>query len=283
MAWNYYRADVLDGLWAAGNFSLGAIPVDLVTEQVYFPPGVQVAVAGTNQAGVEVGDLRIAPGMRFGVGTSGSPLIISADLLVHEGDGTLYFQDGGDVRYTTHCIINSPNGTLAAYLNGNTITNITVVAGAVTCASTLGSTAKPSRIIVGSAASPYPANVTVDCTMAASGTIFQLSGVITANDDIPLVYQMGGEYYQKLGTGGTIYLKGGRYCYMVPSASGTLTAAYVYPGGVLDCTKVPVPQVITDIYLWPDGTFIRDPDLTVVTNDVTPIGGGGVIRGPDID
>ncbi len=269
---------VAPGTWSTTtNWSLGTVPVD--GEEVKFPPENSQSVLGSNQTNVKLGLLHIHEGSLVNIASLGSRLQIDADLVYHQGTGSLYLkssydESGEPAEYTDHVVIDSPNMNNAAYLDGERIERITCLRGKTELAPTLGSVSVPAVLEVGTedGRSSHGTIVVInendsDSTAIMVTTAHIQSGTVKSTGRIGTVYQSGGLYYQGTEQCDTLYLKGGLCVYNAGTTLGTITTAYVYPGAVLDLGQNNIAKTITTIYRYRGSTVIMDPRLVTIGTD----------------
>lgn len=277
MAFNEYQ--LTDGGWIAANFSLGHIPD--TTDQSIIPASTPVAINGVDAKGTYPAHLEFARGYLHNIGTSiANPLIIGGQKIVHNGSGTLFIKsdDNATTDFIDWLIVDSDNRTLAAHVDGETVTRTSIRKGAVTLASTLGTVTLPTQVDVSFRNNPSSdANVTIDCAMHATlGLLNVMAGLCTANNTMFHVDVTGGIYVHsnansttatRLQIGGTGIVRW--------NTTGTLPLANVMNGGTLDLLNNQLGKTVTEVNLFPGGTLIYNPDL--FTGTVNDLGGREVI------
>lgn len=283
MAYDIYQ-DNSDGGWAAANFLSGAVPVN--TDEVLIPDTVTLPILGTDQSAVTLNDLRIAEGMQFDIGSSATWFQIESVKIQHEGTGCFYLQ----CNATDLVTINSPGGSnRVAHLKGQNIDAVHVLRGKVLLDGTLGTGGTlTGSVIVGGPFSQHKPDVTIDCALLAStGKLVIFSGACTCTKDgggsptVPIVDVSGGICTFSDGEVTRMDVRrGGLVRWNVgDSDNDEITAAYIYPGGVLDLTQNLLPKTIDKLYMWPESYLFRHEELTTI-NEEHPQGGGGTISGP---
>lgn len=258
----------VDGNWnTLGSWSEGHVP--LVTERVIFPSGqTQSVTAGLDQSGVPVvlGLLQIDEGYSGDIGGSGSPLIISATKLVHQGSGVLWFED--DVA-TPHIIIDAPQPTsqVAANIDGTDIGRITCMRGKTVISANI--TAAPDILECG-----FAGNLSSDVELVVTAEaptmplLLVFGGRVTANSEVTQVIQGAGTLIKELTDIITLYLMGGLCVYNVEDVAATpfnFFTAYV-EAGTLDFTRVSKTTGVENLTVYPRGTVLRNEDLVTITN-----------------
>jgi hypothetical protein len=267
MAWNYYQG--VDGGWAAGNWSLGAAPAD--AGEALVPASGTTSISGTDQKGIYVAKLIFDTGFIGNIGTNGDPLIIDGAIIHHKGSGTLYLKsdDNASGEYTDWVLIDSDAGGLAANLDGEEMTRISVLKGRVELAATLGSVTLPALVEVAWRDNQsIDAHVTIACALlAATGTLVISGGqVFTTAAGAPSIVnvnQSGGLWDHGAAAGGvTTYNGMGGRAHWKPVS--TLATANIHAGCVLDLTQNSLSKVITTCNLFSGGEIIWRPDVDAI-------------------
>ena len=286
MAIDYYQGN--DGEWENANFQSGSVPVD--ADELVIPDTITTSINGTDQSGIKL--LLFKTDRRYvgNMGLLGDPLIIDATKLTHLGTGFLFLKsdDAASAQFTEWVLIDSDNG---ANLDGEHITRVTVLKGEVTLASSLGSVTLPAVVeVTFRDNSASDAIVTVNCALLAStGTLKVDGGQVTTNAAVPIVNQSGGVWTHS-NTGATAVTTyngfGGKAFY---NSSGTLVTANIYSGCVFDLTTNSQEKTLTTVNVFPNGTFIYDPEVTTITTlnrignaKIVPTGSGGGVGGGGI-
>lgn len=251
----YWTGGTSGDINVAANYSTAAIPVGndrlFFTTNGTFAPNVNMAAL----TAVDLDLLYVGPQFTQDIGTSGAPLDISADKVIHQGSGCLYYKDGGGT--TDWLIVDSPNMTLAAKLTGTTISHIHVVSGAVKCDASLGAVAL-ARI-------DQNAHVTWE---AGAGTITALwmdGGVMTNSAVVTTGIVTGGVLTKETEEIVTLWLGNGTVVYNAPTTTGTITTAYVGARGKLNLLGNALAKTITTLYTQPGATLLYRSDLHTFT------------------
>jgi hypothetical protein len=259
----------------AGNWSPATAPVS--NDEAMFDASSTVNVdAGLDQSAVDLDALIVAKGCKINIGTSASPLIISADKVLHEGDGTLYYKDGNG---TTDLVIikgTLQEGAGAAVLDGSSITRLVVAKGLVTIKGTAGS--------IGTLTIAWIDNVANDAkvvleTRSASQSITTLrmsGGSLDSDWEIAALYLTEGRVFHDSAAGNAIqniYQLGGSVQYQ---SSGTIGLAELV-AGVLDASKSSAATTITDLIVFPGARAIVPEDYAITTPII--LRDDGLIRG----
>ncbi len=202
--------------------------------------------------------LLVEPGYASNIGSSGSELNISADLVKFFGSGDFYYLDGAGT--TDVVLIKSGSMSNTIELGGDTITTCTILRGTVTLAGTIGTMA---TLRVGHVTNrESDAIVTIAAGATAYTAVHQAGGSVTCGSVTTTWNQNAGvSTYHGAIAMTTLQLKGGRMNY---TSTGTLTTAWVYGGAVLDLTGG--AKTVTTLYILPGGKAIYDESLVTVTN-----------------
>lgn len=238
-----------------GNWSAATEPVS--NDIAIIPASSAQAIAGSDESAVDLDALLVEAGYLANIGSSGSELNISADLVKFFGSGNFYYLDGAGI--TDLVLINSGSMSNAIELGGDTITACTILRGTVTLAGTIGTMA---NLRIGHVTNRES---DVILTIAAGATAYtvvdQAGGVVTCGSVATTWNQSAGtSTYHGAIAMTTLNLKGGRMSY---TSTGTLTTAWVYGGAVLDLTGG--AKTVTDLYLLPGSEAIYDSSLVTVT------------------
>jgi hypothetical protein len=267
--------------WVAGSFDTGLLPGS--NEVVIFDgSGQGSVVGGLNQTAIDLDRLELLSAYGGSIGVPGNPLIISADEVIHQGSGTLCYQDGGGT--TDLMIVDSPNAVNAAYLGGNTITRARILNGYLEFVSGIGTV---THLELGTSDSPnsHPGpRVAMSDSLGNVGFVTNLrmnNGFLNGNMIAaastghqvicggywrsPFLGSTGGVYLQ---TGGTVEL----YLDQSYASSIALIAMDLHLiGGVLDTRNTGrLAMSGAKIYVWPDATFLYSTDvfINVATDSV---------------
>lgn len=246
------------------------------------------SIQGANHAGIYLGSFTSQAGYAGNIGSNGNPLIIDAVEWIHRGLGTLWLASNNGVagvgETTGHVIIDSDNMNNAATLDGEKIDVISCVKGKTTLAATLGTSAwsadavVPSRVNVG-----RRDNIAVDAHLVINGNyddttttmvteVNQYGGKVESVGVIDLYNMMAGRCYQTVEEIVRLMQYGGYMFYGAERTTGVMTEAHIF-GGVLDLSYLARGITVTDTYLYPGGTLVYDPNLTVFTNAIHNYGG----------
>lgn len=238
-------------------------------------------ITGSDQSGTQLDLLRTDPENTSKIGADGSPLIIDAKQVRHEGHGSLWLKsdDGGTTNFTELVIVKSPNMERAATFDGESVVDITVLMGKVYLAATLGTVAITNLVTIGHASSrSNDARLVIPQKSGAPTTAIvtqahQYAGTVESEGVVTTVRINGGRWFQTVEEIGTLYMTGGICYYGSESTLGPITIAYIY-GGILDLTyETALRKTVTTCYLFPGGTIRYDPALVTFTNPIIDYGG----------
>jgi len=221
--------------WEAASFNTGLLPGS--NEEVYFDGTANGdVVSGLNQTAVDLDKLHIKAEYSGTIGAHGNPLIISADTVIHEGTGTLYYQDGGG--QTDVILIRSTNLIDAAWLNGATFDRVRIIGGKVSFGSTFTC---QTRMEIGDGTAGYTAIVDAENGPGADVPEFRMiSGFLSGQGAYHLLTPGVGGY--AFMSGGTVILDAGAPAYLggvfVMTGGYLEWANYGSPGSVVQATQV---------------------------------------------
>lgn len=115
--------------WVAASFDSNLLPAS--NEIVRFDgTGQGDVIGGLDQTAVDLDELTISPAYFGQIGNHGAPLIISADLVVHRGRGSLFYQNGAGT--TDLLFVDSDNLVDAAFLGGSAFSRVVLLKGRTT-------------------------------------------------------------------------------------------------------------------------------------------------------
>lgn len=204
--------------------------------------------------------LEIYPDYGGAIGAVGNILTSSITTIKHLGRAPLWAADSAGT--TTDVFIRAMDNNVVVNLGGDTMTNITLLRGNVTIATTIGTIA---RLEVG-----HAGNVgnDVQLLIVAGGTAVTLAqqwgGQITGYGEITSLYQSAGLTVLPVGSAGdvgSIYQTGGRFNHY---STATIDLAHV--AGVLDLGQA--AKTITKSTRYPGGRIIRQADtIHTFTNE----------------
>ncbi len=250
-----------DGDWDnAASWTGATVPVS--NDVVIFPSNNSVSVT-SNQGGqtaVDLDALIIHPSYNGDIGTSGTPLLISADKVLHEGTGTLYYTDGDGT--TDHVIVNSTNRTDAAVFSGTSLSRITALRGKITLDSSLAALALLEVGYFTSRSSD--ANVVIETAAGAITDCYMSGGQVDCGAAVTNLYQSAGKFIQNeaaVSAITNIYQFGGQCVY---NTDQNITLANIL-GGELDFSQNARQLTIALLKVWPGAKVINPTDRITVT------------------
>lgn len=248
-----------DGNWSAGKPD--------ATYGGWFDGNVQDDVTtGLDQSAVDTPFIHRGESYNGNIGTTGSPLIISTDLLWLEGPGFMNFRNGNG--NTDQVVIDAFNMGNAALLDGD-IRRLWVLKGE---ASIPGGSANTANLLahVGSRGGIEDAKLTVGPT-SGLGPIVQRAGLIEYNDTVSALPQLqlsGGHFiYDAEGSSITeTYQHGGRLTGKGLVALG----GYYLLGGTGDFSVDGFGKIIQSLFRMPGTKLLENNNMDIV-QDNSPI------------
>ena len=226
----------------------------LTSDDVIVPKDhTQAIISGAdNENAIDLNSIYIQRGHNQDVATSGAPWYISADELVHEGGGTLYFK-GGDVKTDVVHINATPSTAqaLSASLTGDAAAadygNITITRGRVTIE---GVTFTIDRLVCGFTGSqPSDVDVTISPTNGLITEMYVYGGTVKLSRPVTRLLVCAGTVVIDDFKPVTVHQYGGTVEYRTPTSVGDITE-YNLGGGFLDLTKAFLPHGITTLNLF---------------------------------
>jgi len=247
-----------DGNWGnTASWTGAAVPVS--NDIVIFPENNAVSVtSGLSQAAVDLDALITKPGYIGNIGSSGTHLSISADRVLHEGSGTLYYTDGDGT--TDLVIVNALGNVAAAVFSGTALSRIVLLAGKTTLDASL---AALTDLEIGFVNSPQS---DAECVIEnGAGTITNLlmsGGVVSSSAVITNAHLNAGILTQESVAGAitNLFLAGGICRY---KTSTTLVLAQLL-AGVLDCREAR-SLTISTLRVHPGARALVPEDMVTVT------------------
>lgn len=263
-----------DGDWSdAGNWS-GAVPVG--NDSVFFTGEYSVAVdQGLDQGGVDLDLLYIHPSFNKPIGTSGSPLLIASDKIIHMGQAGLFVESdaNGAGMQIDEAIIMCATKDVPVEIGGNAadkgeIQTVRIIRGNVTLKSNCNWHAS-GHLEIG-----YISNRETDATV----TVLH-DGVTPANTTIPTYVQNGGTVKAEailtdaelnagvltkdVAAATVLDIWGGRCNYdYTANADTTIT---VHAGGILDLCRNHDIKDVTNLTTWPGAVVFKDERLHTIS------------------
>jgi len=256
MATDVFWLGTTGDMSTVGNYSDGALPE--AGDKLFFvgdypnPPTSNMDAL----AAIDLDLVHIGKGFTADIGSSGSPLEVSADKVIHQGSGTLYYLDGDGT--TDWMVIDSVASGTAAVVAG-TITQINAMRGLVQGTSDLTGVAvlsvAPSAAVVIDAGAGTVAFLLVD---GGSGIC---SAVVTS------LVMTSGKWTQEDEEIVTAHIAGGTVNYNSPASTGTLVTAYVGRQAIIDLTQNTKVKTITNLLAEPGSDVRYHEDFTTITNN----------------
>ena len=234
----------------------GTAPI--ANDEMLFPDGnVHSVTSDLTGLAIDADEIITDPGYSGNIGSSGSPMVISADRVYVRGSGEFWYQDKATTT-TDFCVVDAAMPTTVVNLSGDTITDVVALRGALTLAGTV------TNLNAG-----YHSNPSGDLTcIVESGatltSVAQSGGNVTCDTAVTRWDMTGGRATQDTATVTTLNLMGGRMVYK----HDTLTTVRVHAGAILDLTKLTKQLTITTLIELPGSKVLRPvgSDLVVVTN-----------------
>ena len=260
-----------DGNWdTATSWDLGAAPG--VGDDVVFPASsIQSVTAGLDQSAINrFGAVKIFTGYTGSFGERGSPLILSAASVVHNGSGALHIKDGGNIidLLTINCAGRSLNTVQG---DGTTdIIDLRVASGNVEMLNLdcdnlyVTEVPKPSG-------GGIPSRVVIDASCDTLTFAIMNRGTVFSGSSSAFWFVSGGTLtFEETAVGSWTLMQFGGVV-IVNSAGGVARAEIM--GGLLDFTRDTRPKTISLLRVWPGATAIL-PDYVTVTS------GGPLVEPP---
>jgi len=223
---------------------------------------------------IDLDGILVAEGYSQNLGTSGTPLDIYADEVLHRGGGTIYYASGAGGTTDSFIVDSSQSGSggLAASLSGTAIAQITCLRGRTVIESGL---ANAFGLTVSGAA-----YVEIEAGAGNDSQTLKVSGGQLTNDNAASSLIMtNGVCYQNTGTLGATQIRGGtlflNHRSIVDGTAIITSTVEISDGGTLDLTQRPKGLTITGPITLGRGGTIREAyaGQLSVTNGIK--GGGG--------
>lgn len=249
MAANIVWNGTTGNITTAGNWIGGVAPVAVDT--AIFNRGTQSIDPNLGNIAALAG-VEIYPGYGGDIGAVGNIMTTSITTLKHLGRAALWVADSAGV--TTDVFIRTVDNNVVVNLGGDTMTNVTLLRGNVTIATTIGAI---TRLEVGHAGNREN---DVRLMIVAGGTAVALAqqwgGQITGYGTITSLYQCAGLTVFPVGSVGNatnLYQTGGRLNHYT-----TETIALAHVAGVLDLGQA--AKTISKSTRYPGGRIIKQAD-----------------------
>lgn len=251
--------------WGTGaQWVSNSVPIDADT--VALTETLTGALVGLiDQGGVYLNTLHVTPSCAHVVGSTTSPLIISAKLLTIEGQAGFHMAGeattpGDDVLdCRVDCATPSVPVTLTSDATAANWDQIVVSRGNVTIGAAMSFDV--CRLEVGyhnkaSAANDATVNISPSSAGDTLPTVFQVGGILNSSVLVTDATIMGGKYTQiDKAVTTCIVGAGGEFVYKNGTAS-TIATLRILPGGTADFTQTFGETTITTLWLHPGGTII---------------------------
>ena len=262
----------VDGDWEkVGNWSTGVLPVD--GDSVHVLPTATNDMTtnldrtgDTAGAGLDHALFDVHEDCKINIGSSGSPLMLTADKFFHRGRGLLYFQsdDGTGTDTTGVLTIDSQTGAVIT-IGSAVLTRLYILRGVVdvTVSNTI------SELVVTRGDNGPPPTVTIDGTAAVS-FLLQTSGTVA---------------YSCSGVLAELNLSGGVFSYASPGADindvnhmggtfefrgpGSISSRYWLGGGTLDTTLTSGLKSMFYLLVSPTANEVSSDETLEVTTRIT--------------
>lgn len=274
MAVKYLIGTSLDS-WTAANFVGGVAPVS--TDTVIIPPSAIVDLSSSlDQTGVNLAQLKIQRGCQIDIGADGNSLRLSADEVIHEGRGSLFFNP---TALSDKLILDSPNLQDALWLGGSsTLARLDILSGRMVQYGAVTVTALNLASILGN---PNSASLYVNAggTSVITSLLVQ-NGIVEAVEIVGTLILRNGTCTTRYKTGqviSTIYQTGGYLYYRsgpAPASPAGDADVWVF-GGTFDARQLDnnIP-IVGNLRKYPGAVILR-PDVdgsTFVTGSDIVIG-----------
>ncbi len=267
-----------DLLWSSGgstSFSTPANWVNLATGVAYgsalasndkfiFRAGSSTVapITGLNNTALTGCTIIIEPGWDYNIGEDGNPLIISSAYIIHEGNATLYIQDGDGTTSDIEIAQRSKIGT-AAKLYGNGWSRVHCTMGTTV----LAATAVVTTLEIGYKNNPNSDAVVSNLVGSTVVDVMQNGGISTFDAiEITDFYMSGGVCNYSDSSYGSknvddLFMSGGILNY---NSNTALTRAFV-AGGTLDLTKTAAPKTVSYAAEYGTGRILYRPGVDTLT------------------
>ena len=254
---------------AAGSWSGGAVPVN--GDEVIFDPAFSEVAASTGldfaTGGVTFGELFIAPGWKFPIGSYGNPLKAESDVIRHYGNCMLSYEskNAGVENDTKDTIVDTAfKGPACMFSKSGSslFTRLRVHRGNVH----FDTSTTPIKAYIGHPGRPVgPASLTLNSTGSGGGIrIILFNGRVYANlgsaTGIGVAEIYDGVWTQEAGGAVEMNVHGGRVIYDSVDASTLI----IVDGGMLDTSQTSRTRTLTAVTQFA-GEFVRSPQTAVGT------------------
>lgn len=262
-----------DHLWStAGNWSGAAVPVD--NDRAFFDPsqgGSKTSVTGgLSQGGIDLDLLYMHESYTGDVGSSSTPLQISADEVRFLAAGRLFISshNGGAADKIDRFFVRAPSVSSSAQVEINSVSGsagevdfLHILRGNVTLKTTLTGV---DLLEVGDVNGSGDVIMTFDSGGSVTlALVRQWGGKVTSNFTITNIHQAGGEWFQETNPITNLYGSAGRCIY---NSSSTIVLADIGGSHVLDFTRSARARTVTTIVAQGNADYVYDPGLVTFTN-----------------
>lgn len=285
MALSVWNSRSNDWSWA-GSFTPSGVPVS--NGDVVIPANATVApTVGMSQGAVDLDSLRIEPGCLHDIGSPSSPLTIMADLIVHQGWGSLYLHNVGAAPPSNvdELVIDSPNWDNACTITGSqgggpqNYTTLVILRGKVIGADD-GSGNFPAigAVRVGYRNSPQ-GDAIADFSAGAKFNLLRMNaGIVKVNNllNTSSLSQAGGRvnFVEVNAVKMLSIFQSGGICDMrgYPAAGTDLVSILIMMGGVQTWLNDPRPKTIASALIMPGASLLIPSSVTITAGGsmVTP-------------
>ena len=249
----------------AGNWN-GGVPG--AGDNAYFVAMQSASVTASlaDLTALLLGDVVIGEGYSGAIGSTGSPLTLSAGQIIHRGSGHLYFENGS-TSDTSDVIIDTPSGM--ATIGAATAKNERIAilrAAQATLTSTL--TGLDDLFVANAPVTIQGSNTIVDADVATGAIVNCLAPITNLR-------MSGGSWTQNAAGSAIANMYIGTGATVTYNSTSTITLAVVYPGGTLNMQGDARPKTITTARVFPGGRILMDGIPVTITN-------GGSLKGADV-
>lgn len=281
MAFKLWNSASNDWSWA-GSFDPSGVPVS--NDDVTIPKTTTVApTQGMSQGAVDLDSLRIEPGCMYPIGSESDPLEIAADLIVHQGWGTLWLSTRTS-PFVDQLVIDSQNwdnactvGLAAGGAGTKSFTRVSLLRGKLIAGSSvptiLGFEIGYRNIPQGDAIADFSNGMVVADLHVNAGivSINNTNGgfdfdVTQSGGRIQFVEANAIKVRKLTQSGGSLDMRG------YPAAGTDLVTTLVMMGGVQTWLNDPRPKTIASALIMPGASLLLPSSVTITSGGsmVTP-------------
>lgn len=279
--------DSVSGNWNdAGSWDPAGVPVS--DDEVIFPASATVApTMGLDQSSVDLDVLRTEPGFVLNVGSAGMHLSIAADLIVHQGSGTLWHRSNSSSSHTDQLVIDSPNwdnactiGRVSGSASLQHYNQLTILRGKlialggvdipyITDLEMAYRTSLLADAIADFSAGARVSSLRINAGIAYINNTFPSFIIDQADGRIQFTEDNAVKVNSIRQAGGVLDMRG------YPSSGTDLATTVVLMGGIQTWLNDPRPKSINSLLVMPGSTLLL-PDTVTVTS------GGSMVTPPII-